>query len=137
MGHGHLGIIPLPKTDDLYEQPSINFYVNQKKDKEKNKDGEYREIELLIFGGCRFKEKNFNQHEYTDQCFVLTIPPRSNTYKIKYLPGAKLRTPDKFFNNMQVRCDINKNTVTVIGQKAAHRINTGKRKQDLHKLKWK
>ena len=36
---------------------------------------------------------------------------------------------------MQVKCDINQNTVTLIGQKAAHRINTGRR--DPTHLRWK
>ena len=36
---------------------------------------------------------------------------------------------------MQTRIDANKNTVTLIGKKAAHRINTGKR--DMTHLKWK
>ena len=43
--------------------------------------------------------------------------------------------PDKFFNNMQVRRDLNRNTVTVVGRNSAHRINTGKR--DVAKLRWK
>ena len=30
MGNGHLGIIPLPTTEDSYEQPSINFYAGYK-----------------------------------------------------------------------------------------------------------
>lgn len=32
-----------------------------------------------------------NEQEFDDKCFLLTIPPESNSYALKYLPGAKLR----------------------------------------------
>ena len=90
---------------------------------------------MLIFGGTKFKEREPNENERSDMCFVLSVMPDGANYELQYLPGAKLRCPDKFFGNMQTRCDVNQNTVTVFGQQAAHRINTGKR--DLAHLKWK
>lgn len=121
MGRGHLGIVPLPCTDDSFEQPQVNFRA---------KTGSklaHREINLLVFGGSRFKDREPNNEEYTDMCLMLTIYADSDMYELKHLPGAKLQVPDKFYGNMVTRCDANSNTVTVIGQKAAHRINTGRR----------
>ena len=42
---------------------------------------------------------------------------------------------DKFKGSMHTRIDANKNTVTVFGQNAAHRINTGR--NNVAHLKWK
>ena len=89
-------------------------------------------VKLLVFGGSSWVDREPNPNEYSDKCFVLTIDPLSEklkpgTFTLEYLPGAKLRCPDKFYANMQVRCDINHNTVTVIGHNAAHRINTGRK----------
>ena len=90
---------------------------------------------MLVFGGSQFKDREPNEHEFSDMCLMLTIASHSDTYQLKHLPGARLRCPDKFFANMQMHCDINKNTVTVLGNRAAHRINTGRR--DETHLKWK
>lgn len=90
---------------------------------------------MLVFGGSRWKDREPNDQEYSDLCLMLSIPPEADHYELKYLPGAKLRVPDKFFGNMQTRVDANQNTVTVIGKRAAHRINTGRRNQ-CH-LRWK
>ena len=137
MGYGHLGVIPLPTTGDSYEQPQVNFYSGYKG--QNRGDGEpigaYRQIEFLVFGGTRFKEREPNANEYSNRCIKLTIKPNSDTYELTYLPGAKLACPDKFFNNMQVKCDLNQNIVTVLGNRAVHRINTGKR--NVAHLKWK
>ena len=46
-----------------------------------------------------------------------------------------MRQADKFVGSMQTRIDANKNTVTVFGQNAAHRINTGR--SNVTGLKWK
>ena len=98
-------------------------------------------VNLLIFGGSKWVDREPNPDEYSDKCFLLTIDPdpasdtAPNTFSMKYLPGASLRCPDKFLSNMQVKCDINQNTVTVLGHKAAHRINTGRR--DPAHLRWK
>ena len=131
MGNGCLGIVPLPSADDRYQQPSVNFYPSKRRrkgDDDKLSGGSHRQIELLVFGGTRFSTHVPNEfYEFSDRCFRLSIPPNSDTYELTYLPGAKLACPDKFFSNMQVRCDQNQNTVTVFGNKAAHRINTGKR----------
>jgi len=63
---------------------------------------------MLIFGGSKFSEKRgIDPGDYNDQCFKLSILPNSSTFQLKQMPGAKLRCPDKFFNNMQVRCDVN------------------------------
>ena len=90
---------------------------------------------MLIFGGSKFKEREPNDCERSDLCLVLSIPAEADKYTLEYLPGARLKTADKFFSNMQTRIDANHNTVTVIGQRAVHRINTGRR--NLAHLKWK
>ena len=90
---------------------------------------------MLVFGGTKFKDREPNDSEFSNTCLLLSIAPDSNFYTLKYLPGAKLRSADKFFNNMQTHCDMNLNTVTVVGNRAAHRINTGKR--DFANLRWK
>ena len=90
---------------------------------------------MLVFGGSEFKAREPNSQEYSDACMLMTIAPGTQTYSLKYLPGAKLRCPDKFFSNMQVQCDVNLNTITVFGKNAAHRINTGKK--DAANLRWK
>ena len=96
---------------------------------------ERRPINMLVFGGSRFCAKEPNEEEYSNACFLLTITPGEDNYALKYLPGATLRCPDKFFGNMQTHCDLNHNTITVIGKKAAHRINTGRK--DFAHLRWK
>ena len=68
-----------------------------------------------MFGGTTFKDREPNLKEFDDRCYILTIPPNSKTFYFKYLPGAKLRQPDKFFGNMHTRIDANKNTVTIFG----------------------
>ena len=135
MGHAHLGIIPLPTTEDSYEQPQINFYPSFKRQGRDDPNAEHSQIDMLVFGGSKFKDREPNEDEFSDMTLMLTIPPKSSTYTLKCLPGAKMRCPDKFFSNMHVKCDLNKNTVTVIGNKAAHRINTGRR--DPTHLRWK
>ena len=45
---------------------------------------------MLIFGGSKFKEREPNENEYADKCFVLSVSPQADTYQLKYLPGAKL-----------------------------------------------
>ena len=90
---------------------------------------------MLVFGGSKFVEREPNDQEYNDMCLMLTVNPSNSTYTLRHMPGAKLKCPDKFFSNMQVRCDINHNTITVIGNQSAHRINTGKR--DPTHLHWK
>ena len=61
---------------------------------------DHTKLDMLIFGGSKFKEKEPNEDEYTDMCFALSIAPEANKYELKYLPGARLRCPDKFFGNM-------------------------------------
>ena len=108
MGRGHLGIVPLPSTGDSFEQPQLNFYSGlETKGGKREIDSDYREIKLLVFGGARFKEREPNEDDFTDMCLMLTITSGSDMYELKYLPGAKLRCPDKFFGNMQARCDLN------------------------------
>ena len=67
----------------------------------------HTKIEILIFGGSKFREREPNDDEYSDMCLSLTIDPVADKYELKYLPGAKLRIPDKFFGNMQTRIDVN------------------------------
>ena len=95
----------------------------------------HNEIRILIFGGSKFKDREPNFQEFNDRTFVLTIPPQGDNFHLKYLPGAKLRCEDKFFGNMHTKIDANKNTVTIFGSNAAHRINTGRK--NLAHLKWK
>jgi len=95
----------------------------------------HSEINILVFGGSCFKDREPNPNETDDKCYVLTIPPTGDTFTLKYLPGAKLRVDDKFFGNMHTRIDANKNTVTIFGQKSAHRINTGR--TNVAHLRWK
>ena len=69
-------------------------------------------VSLLIFGGTKWVDREPNPDEYSDQCCLLTIDPESsstgpNTFTLRHLPGATLRCPDKFYGNMQVRCDVN------------------------------
>lgn len=109
MGRGHIGVVPLPRVDDSFEQPQVNFLPRP------GSNDPHREINLLVFGGSRFKDREPNGEEYSDICVLLTIHPDSDLYELKLLPGAKLHTPDKFFGNMQARCDVNQNTVTVFG----------------------
>ena len=108
MGNGHLGVVLLPKTEDSYEQPQLNFYPGIKKPGS-TANSEHRQIDMLVFGGSRFKDREPNENELTDICLMLSIPAgkHQTTYSIKYMPGAKLRCPDKFFNNMQTQCDLN------------------------------
>ena len=135
IGHGHLGVITLPTTEDDYEQPSINNFPGLKKRPNSVAGCDHSEINLLIFGGSKFREREPNNDYLNDMCCKLSIRPKADTYSLTYLPGARLKCPDTFFSNMNVRCDINKNTVTVIGNNAVHRINTGK-KNPSH-LHWK
>ncbi len=137
MGHGHLGVVMLPTIGDPFEQAQTNFYppIDRRSKAGEPILTEHRTIRMLVFGGTQFRDREPNDKEYTAQCFLLTIEPRSSTYQLKILPGAKLRCADKFIYNMQTHCDINLNTVTVIGNRAAHRINTGKR--DIANLRWK
>ena len=60
----------------------------------------HNEIRLLIFGGNTFQNNEGNDKEFDDKTYILTITPGESTFKFKYLPGAKMRQPDKFFNNM-------------------------------------
>jgi len=52
---------------------------------------------MLVFGGSKFKDREPNEHEYSDMCLVLTVPAEADRFTLRYLPGARLRTPDKFF----------------------------------------
>ena len=114
MGHGHLGVVLLPSTDDSFDQPQINFYTGAKKNSHHHQvhnpmqNHELHDtLDMLIFGGSKFKEREPNENEYTDLCLTLRIAPQGNKYELRYLPGAKLRCADKFFGNMQTRVDIN------------------------------
>jgi hypothetical protein len=53
-----------------------------------------------VFGGAKFKENEPNEDNFSDMCLLLTITSGTDMYELKYLPGAKLRCPDKFFGNM-------------------------------------
>ena len=61
---------------------------------------EHTKVDMLIFGGSRFKEREPNENEYTDMCLTLSVSPEADKYELKYLPGARLRCPDKFWGNM-------------------------------------
>ena len=140
IGMAHLGIIPLPRIeDDQFEQPQVNHQLKKSIYKNNSRGALHGQVNLLIFGGTKWVDREPNPDEFNDQCLLLTIDPASsknpNTFTLQHLPGASLRCPDKFYANMQVRCDVNQNTVTVIGHNAAHRINTGRR-NPTH-LRWK
>ena len=60
MGYGHLGVIPLPTTEDSYEQPQINNYPGLKKHTQSTTDCDHNKINLLVFGGSKFKDKDPN-----------------------------------------------------------------------------
>ena len=108
IGHGHLGVVLLPKTEDSYEQPQLNFYSGIKKPGS-TVNSEHSKIDMLVFGGSKFKDREPNENEFTDMCLMLSIPAgrQQTTYSLKHMPGAKLRCPDKFYSNMQTQCDLN------------------------------
>ena len=136
LGRGHLGVVLLPSIEDSFEQAHLNFYGGlRKRTNDTSIANRHSKIEMLVFGGSKFAEREPNLDEFGDMCILLRIEPEADSYELEYLPGAKLRCPDKFFGNMQTRVDSNLNTVTVIGNKAAHRINTGKR--NVSHLRWK
>ena len=63
-------------------------------------NNEHRKIDLLVLGGSRFKDRDPNDFDHTNECLMLSIYPNRATYELKHLPGAKLRCPDKFCGNM-------------------------------------
>lgn len=91
LGKAHLGVVVLPSYTDSFEQ----MQVNNQPDVPRNwRTGEHlqhshNEIRLLIFGGSTFKDEKDEKHD--DKCYLLSILPGSGTFKLKYLPGAKLR----------------------------------------------
>lgn len=131
LGHGHLGVVVLPSNDDKFEQPCVHFSERRRAPASSTgSSGDVCEANLLVFGGSKFAEREPNPHEMTSTCLLLSIwsgadDSEEHWYELTYLPKATLRTPDKFFGNMQMRCDANHNTVTIMGRKAAHRIRTG------------
>ena len=83
-----------------------------------------------------WQEKGDNSREVNDMCQLVTINTHDDTFTLQYLHNAKLRTPDRFFNNMQLKTDPdNINMISVFGRKAVHRIDLNQVKPE--RLIWR
>ena len=85
MGMAHLGVIPLPTWKDKYEQSQINHNPIIKKNAQNKaivaNPRDHRPVNLLIFGGSNWIDKEPNPYEFSDQCLMLTIEAgNSSTY---------------------------------------------------------